>query len=1488
MNRSVRSVLLAITAALALPLATLALAPPGDAASGGAADDSGVVANDDFFASFDVTSNDTVLADFDHLDVAPGTDTSVWSSDGFSSLQMDLSGLTSFTGAKAVTYELQDVDNNVLAQATLTVQVVARNLQVAQGAGKITVSWPGLPAGITALHISYGTSPVLDHSSGTHLTHAGTGPVDITGLTNGTRYYLYVTPQYNGADLQNGEFGEGVPRATNANPVAVDDTVSMVDNNPVNFSPLDNDTDPDNDQLTLTGHSSPAHGAVSCDQFGSCTYTPTGTRQDDSMTYSIADGYGGVATGTVSFHARNVTAASDTGNTFVDESVTVNELANDTGLDPTDTVTITNSPTCVDAYVDDQQHIVATGTVQASCTINYEIDSTQFQTLASSTVAMTVGAKRPLVANDDEEDVTMEVPTDLDVWVNDAFTNTAGASNSFPLKEGAGFTEVTAAPTHGTATLDFQPQYVGPHDDLRNVPVIRYVPDDNFHGDDTLGYRLADKNGHTDTATVTIHVGTRAPFGGYADTAIGTATVHWVNPSSKAIDDVVVCRQSAAQPGFPTAPTIDATGTCQGGVPVTVATGVPSAVSMTSLDASRNYVVSVFDHYNDGTTNGLWSDADHIFFTPGPESPSIVWYDAGNGTADPHQQSHISWTPGTGATGTTVAWTDADWPTSPNPTGPGTGHVVVAGGTNETDLNLPVGDWYVSVFSTNGTAYSVSDDAFFHVAAGDHAPAGTTTQSISLPTSTGKSITATQGITDADSDSMQVKSHTNPTKGTVSCFGTSCFYSAGASTGADSFTYVLSDHRFGELVVTVNINIVANHPPSAFGGFRTYTQNRASTLNLASDAFDADNDPLTFAVPGSVAPVLAPSASLNLVCSGNGSCTINPTTVGSFTFSFTVSDGKAAPVRSVENIQVVANQAPMVDDIFQQVEMNTATPTTIDLAANASDPEDQTLTFAITSPPQKGTLSGGCNADTGAVSNPATCAYTPASGRKGGDSFTWSASDGTTTSYASVDLDIQPVNHAPTTTGTTPATLATDNGHVLSFQLNATDQDSDPLTYTVVTTTTSAMGTLTCDTSGACTYTPNPTFEGPATFTYRANDGHVNSITSAPISITVTKFNQAPVATDDTASAHGTKPVVVGVTANDTDANADPLTAVKVTSPTHGTATCAAGSCTYTATSGYVGADSFTYRANDGTANSNVATVSVTVGANNPPVATNDAATTTYNTAKAVNVKANDTDADGDTLSYVKATNPLHGTATCTAAGSCTYTPNGTYAGTDTFTYTVSDGAGGSATGTVTMTISQTAGSGTIALAGATTRSVKLPVVLTGTMTPKVPGTVLKLQRKLSTATTWTTLTASATESSTGGYKFTYTQTTSGIYDYRVSSPSSGIRKAFTTASKRITLYSLSMPASSTTGNEYVTVKNTGTVAVNLLNWVLTTKTSPAKAYTLPTKSLAPGASVKIHPGFGTTTTTDLYLKKSSSAFGAHDTISLKDLAKTVVATRVF
>lgn len=96
---------------------------------------------------------------------------------------------------------------------------------------------------------------------------------------------------------------------------------------------------------------------------------------------------------------------------------------------------------------------------------------------------------------------------------------------------------------------------------------------------------------------------------------------------------------------------------------------------------------------------------------------------------------------------------------------------------------------------------------------------------------------------------------------------------------------------------------------------------------------------------------------------------------------------------------------------------------------------------------------------------------------------------------------------------------------------------------------------------------------------------------------------------------------------------------------------------------------------------------------NNPPTASNATYSTLKNTAKVTpNLVTLASDPDGNTLTVTSVSNSAHGTV-ANAGGVVTYTPSTDYIGTDTFTYTVSDGTL-TATGTITMNVAESGGGG--------------------------------------------------------------------------------------------------------------------------------------------------------------------------------------------------
>lgn len=89
---------------------------------------------------------------------------------------------------------------------------------------------------------------------------------------------------------------------------------------------------------------------------------------------------------------------------------------------------------------------------------------------------------------------------------------------------------------------------------------------------------------------------------------------------------------------------------------------------------------------------------------------------------------------------------------------------------------------------------------------------------------------------------------------------------------------------------------------------------------------------------------------------------------------------------------------------------------------------------------------------------------------------------------------------------------------------------------------------------------------------------------------------------------------------------------------------------------------------------------------NHNPVANADSASTAYLTQVGLDPRGNDTDSDGDALTITAVGSATHGTTAFTGT-SVSYTPTVGYYGSDSFTYTISDGRGGTASATVTVSV---------------------------------------------------------------------------------------------------------------------------------------------------------------------------------------------------------
>ncbi len=256
---------------------------------------------------------------------------------------------------------------------------------------------------------------------------------------------------------------------------------------------------------------------------------------------------------------------------------------------------------------------------------------------------------------------------------------------------------------------------------------------------------------------------------------------------------------------------------------------------------------------------------------------------------------------------------------------------------------------------------------------------------------------------------------------------------------------------------------------------------------------------------------------------------------------------------------------------------------------------------------------------------------------------------------------------------------------------------------------------------GTFFYRPQPDFFGTDTFTYKVNDGVLNSNNIGTVTITVTEFNDAPIARDDSLETDEDQVLNIPssvLLANDAAGPANEsgqtliVSGVVPVSTQGGTVSLVNGLVTYTPRSNFSGEDTFVYTISDngttnGAANPLSATATVTImvfDKNDPPIPGGDSATTLEDTSLTVStasLMANDTvgpqdeiDA-GQVLSFVRVLPQSSAGGTVSeSGGQITYTPPANFAGTDTFFYEVRDnGLSGTtpdpqtAVGTVTVTV---------------------------------------------------------------------------------------------------------------------------------------------------------------------------------------------------------
>ena len=464
-----------------------------------------------------------------------------------------------------------------------------------------------------------------------------------------------------------------------------------------------------------------------------------------------------------------------------------------------------------------------------------------------------------------------------------------------------------------------------------------------------------------------------------------------------------------------------------------------------------------------------------------------------------------------------------------------------------------------------------------------------------------------------------------------------------------------------------------NRPPAAVNDAFTVPFNSSGNIFdvLANDS-DPDGDALTITGVGS------PAHGTAVIAAGKVSYTATSGYSGTDNFTYSIADGRGGTASATVSVTVQGppNHPPVAQNDTYVVDQN-STNNSLNVLANDSDPDGDALVITSVGAPAHGAASIAGN----------KVSYTPMSGYIGADSFAYSIADGRGgTASANVAITVQPVliNHPPVAQNDAYTVDENSSANSLNVLANDSDPDGDPLTITSLGAPPHGTASIA---NNKVSYTPASGYSGADAFTYTITDGR-GGTASANVAITVQPvvINHPPVAQNDAYIVdQNSSANILNVLANDSDPDGDPLTITTFSAPGHGTASIVNNRISYTPATGFVGSDTFTYSIADGRGGSASATVAITVQAiNQPPVARDDTFQITQQFTD-LDVLANDSDPDGDSLTIVSLTQPLSGSVAINAdARSLRYRMPFSFNHT-TFTYTISDGHGGTATATVTL-----------------------------------------------------------------------------------------------------------------------------------------------------------------------------------------------------------
>lgn len=411
--------------------------------------------------------------------------------------------------------------------------------------------------------------------------------------------------------------------------------------------------------------------------------------------------------------------------------------------------------------------------------------------------------------------------------------------------------------------------------------------------------------------------------------------------------------------------------------------------------------------------------------------------------------------------------------------------------------------------------------------------------------------------------------------------------------GSDSFDVQVTDQGFESATITVNVTVnpINDAPVNTVAPAVSGTHHVGQMLTTSDGTWNDDKDNPS---PGTISYAYQ----WQRADDAGGTGMIPVGAASSYTLQAT-DDGKYIRVRvtatdngnpGAESTEAFSSPYTLVANAAPVITQGASTPVTMDedgsptafaLTLNATDADGDTLTWSISS------AAGNGVAGASGTGGSKTITYTPAADWNGSDSFDVQVDDGLLggTDTITVNVTVDPQTDA---NDDNPAAGNEDTAQNIAVLGN----DTFTSTHSVTATGVAANGSVAIEADNTVTYTPDPDYYGPDSFSYTVSNGGPDETAIVTVAVTA-----VPDVVNDTLNTNEDTAGTVDVLANDNFEGTPGV--ISVTQGTNGSVSnLGGGNVQYTPDADYNGPDSFTYTVLSSGV-TEIGTVTVTVAADN-------------------------------------------------------------------------------------------------------------------------------------------------------------------------------------------------------------------------------------------------------------------------------------------------